>query len=73
MDKIKLIEPPKEKFSWAGEMEALRVDEAFRTHKKFAKTVSPVISRDMKLKFSEREYTTDTKSEKGFIIIKRIK
>lgn len=72
MNTIRLIEPPKEKFSWTREILVLNVDEQFKAKKKYAKTISPRISREVKLEAPERVFETDTKSEPEFIIIKRV-
>lgn len=36
-------------------------------------TVSPIISSDIKIMYPDRLYETDGKSEKGILIVKRIK
>lgn len=70
---MRLIEPPKEKFSWANEILAVLVGEKIKIPKEFAKTVTPIISRDVKLKDPTREFETDGKSEPEYLIIERLK
>lgn len=71
MSAIKLVEPPKEKFSWITEVLALGVGEKFKAKEKYAKTITPIISRDVKYREPEREFTTDRKSEPKFLIVER--
>jgi hypothetical protein len=73
MSKIRLIEPPEEKFSWAKEMIAIDVDEIVKVREKYIKTVSPVISRDVLKQYKDRIYERDSTIEEGFVIIKRTK
>lgn len=70
---MKVILPPKTKFSWTNEILSVRVGERIKVPKEFAKTVTPIISRDIKLKAPEREFETDGKSEPAFLIIERKK
>lgn len=71
MEQIKLIEPPKERFSWAKEILKLQEGEKFKAEKSFARSIAPVISRDIKLRAPKREYSIDTTTEPEFIIIER--
>ncbi|TDQ12802.1 hypothetical protein [Pedobacter metabolipauper] len=66
---IKLIEPPKERFSWANEILKMKEGDKVKARKQFAGSIAPVISRDIKLKAPDREYSIDTKSEPNYIII----
>lgn len=67
---IKLIEPPKERFSWSKEILKLSEEgEQFKARKQYAGSIAPVISRDIRLKAPDREYSIDTTTEPEFIII----
>jgi hypothetical protein len=69
---IKLVEPPKEKFSWTKVILSLNVGEKFKAKEKYAKTIAPRISREIKLADPERVYETDNKTEPKYLIVERI-
>lgn len=70
---IKIVEPPKVRFSWAKEILDLEATEKFKAKKEFARSIAPVISRDIKLRAPDREYKIDTTTDPDFIIIERNK
>jgi hypothetical protein len=70
---IRLVKPPKEKFSWTKEILLLEPEEKFKAPAEYAKTIAPLLSRDVKLKAPDREHETDTVSEPDYVIIKRTK
>ena len=59
MDMVNVIEAPKEKFTWAG---PLRKIEAIKEPIWFwysdRMKIAPLISKDMKMEFPDREYET---------------
>jgi hypothetical protein len=71
MNTLRLVEPPKDKFSWTKEILALNTGEGFKAKKKYAKTISPRISREVKLEDPNRVFETDSKSDPKYIIVKR--
>jgi hypothetical protein len=73
MEEITLIEPPKERFSWSKEILKLDEGSKFKARKQYAGSIAPVISRDIRLKAPDREYSIDTTSDPEFIIIERDK
>lgn len=73
MESIKIVEPPKERFSWAKELLKLEDGKKFKARKTYAGSIAPVISRDMRLKAPDRSYKIDTTSDEEFVIIERTK
>ena len=73
MSQIRLVEPPKEKFSWVKEFIATEVGEKFKYPEEFKKTVSPIKSRDVKIQMPGAQFEEDQKSEEGFVIVTRIR
>ncbi|RZK77495.1 MAG: hypothetical protein EOO85_08690 [Pedobacter sp.] len=73
MDQIRLVEPPKERFSWVKEFVKTDVGEKFKYPEEFKKTVSPIKSRDVKIQMPGAEFEQDETSEQGFVIITRTK
>lgn len=71
MSNIRLVEPPEVRFSWANEILSLEIGDKFKTKKKYGKTISPLISRDIKYREPEREFETDSKSEPQYFIVER--
>jgi len=60
MDMVKVIEAPKEKFSWIGPLRKLEEVESpiYYWYADRGK-VAPLISSDIKFEFPEREYKTE--------------
>jgi len=57
---IKIIEAPKEKFTWIGPLEKLEeVNVPIYFWYKDRGKVAPLISKDMRLKYPDREYETE--------------
>lgn len=73
MEQIKIVQPPEGKWSWVNEIVSIPIGDKIRTPKKFAKTVKPIISRDVKIKDPNGEFETDSKSDPDYLIIERIK
>jgi len=72
MKHIKVIRPPKEKFSWTKEILKTEIKgEPMRIEDQHAKTVVPILSRDIKIKCPEFKYYTDSVSEPGYLLIYR--
>lgn len=61
------------KVSWATLIAKLEKEETFKVSANKRKTIAPIISREIKLKYPDREYKTDIKSSPGILIVKRIK
>ena len=59
MDMVNVIEAPKEKFTWLGPLEKLEVEhgDIYFWYADRA-NVQPLISRQIKYKYPEREYET---------------
>ncbi|WP_443945556.1 hypothetical protein ACJVDH_00160 [Pedobacter sp. AW1-32] len=73
MEQIRIVQPPEEKFSWVKEFTSTNVGEKFKYPKQYKKTVSPIKSRDVKLQMPDAEFEEDSKTDKGFVIVERIK
>lgn len=73
MNEIRLVEPPKKKFSWVQEFIGTSVGEKFKYPLAYKKTVSPIKSRDVKVQMPDAEFEQDENSESGFVIITRTK
>ena len=73
MSQIRLVEPPKEKFSWVKVFLSTPVGESFKYPKEYRKTVSPIKSRDVRVQMPNAEFEQDEKSEKGYVVITRTK
>lgn len=73
MSEIRIIQPPAKKFSWANEILGVKEKEVVKTPKQYARTIAPIISRDVKLKAPDREFETDNNSDPDYTIIKRVK
>jgi hypothetical protein len=61
------------KVSWTTIIADMIVGDKLKVSADKRSTVAPRISREIKLKYPNREYTTDMKSEPGKLIIERIK
>lgn len=61
------------KVSWTTKLIDMQVGEKLVTHIKNRATISPRISREIKLMHPDRCYKTDAKSEPDKLIITRIK
>lgn len=60
MESVKVIEAPKEKFTWIGPLERLEVKNGpIYFWYKDRNKVAPLISKDIKFKYPEREYETE--------------
>jgi hypothetical protein len=73
MGQIRLVEPPKEKFSWVKEFVKTDVGEKFKYRAELRSTVSPIKSRDVKFQMPGAEFEEDTVTEQGFVIVERKK
>ena len=73
MSQIRLVEPPKESFSWVKEFLKTEVGDKFKYPKEFKKTVSSIKSRDVKIQMPDAIFEEDSKPEKGFVVVERIK
>lgn len=72
MTKQKVVRAPKQKFSWTKEIsklkvggEPLRVDISDRTK------IAPLLSREIKVKYPNRVYKTDSVTEPGVLLVYR--
>lgn len=70
--KQNVVRAPKTKFSWTAEISKLivdgpplRVDVADRTK------IAPLLSREIKVKYPFRVYTTDSVTEPGILLVHR--
>ncbi|WPU91850.1 hypothetical protein SNE25_21260 [Mucilaginibacter sabulilitoris] len=72
MAERRLIDPPQEKFVWSNEILAIKKGEEVVIKKKYSKTVTPIISKDVRLKDPDRKFETDSKSDPDHLIIKCI-
>lgn len=62
------------KITWTTVLADMIVGQELRVQKDIGrKVIAPRISREMKLKYPEREYVTDSRSEKGNMIVTRKK
>ena len=73
MDQIRLVEPPKERFSWVKEFEKTKVGEKFEYPEEHYKTVAPIKSRDVKLKMPNAIFEDDASVRPGYIRVTRKK
>lgn len=71
MDQIRIIEPPEKKFSWVNELIGIQPGEKAKTPIRYKSSVTPIISRDLKLKHPDAVFETDTTSEPEYLIIER--
>ncbi|WP_129714637.1 hypothetical protein [Pedobacter sp. SYP-B3415] len=78
--KVKEVTPPAVRFSWMNELGGIVTEEeqrsaeqytAIETDIKNGKAIYPLISRDLKLKYPNRVYATDSVSKPGKLIIWR--
>jgi hypothetical protein len=71
MDMVKVIEAPKEKFTWIGPLKKLKVkDGSIYFWYADRGKVSPLISKDIRVKFPDREYETVKEVIKGLEYLK---
>lgn len=70
-EKIRIVEPPKDKFTWVKELLKTPVGEKFKSPKKFKKSLSSIASRDVKIPEPSAEFTIDSKSDPKYIIVER--
>lgn len=71
VEDIRIIEPPKEKFSWVNGISSIKHGESVYIPKEFSSSVCSIISREMKWRFPERKYTTDQSSNDKYMIVRR--
>lgn len=70
--KLKVVRPPKKKFSWVEELGKLEANgEPLRALPEDRPAIAPLLSREMKLKYPGRAYKTDMKTEPGFFLVHR--
>lgn len=71
--KPKIVRKPKKKFQWSAELAKVEVAGApLRALPEDRASIAPVLSREMKIKYPDRVYRTDTKTEPGFLLVHRI-
>lgn len=64
-----VIVPPQKKFSWTSVIAKVEVGSEMRASETLATTIRPLISGRIKLLYPERVF--ETRTQDGFIIIKR--
>lgn len=70
---MNVVEAPK-RFTWTALILELEIDgQPLKVKENEKNTIRPLISGAIKMKFPARVYETDSKSEPGILIIKRIK
>jgi len=70
--KLKIVTPPQTKFVWLDELSEVENGSFLRTMPEYRTAIAPVISREMKIKFPDRRYRTDLKTEPGFLLVHRL-
>lgn len=69
---IRVVRPPKVRFSWVAEILKLEVGgDPLIVEAVNAKRVRPLLSREIKVKAPERVHTTDAESLPGYLIVTR--
>ena len=70
---LKVIKPPKEKWSWSAEILKAEIGGGpLRFAAEDAKRIYPLLSRDIKIKCPDAVFKTDIVSEPGFLLLFRI-
>lgn len=71
MEKIRIVKPPEERFSWVNELLKTPVGDKFKTPKKYKSSIASIASRDVKITEPTAEFTLDSTTDPKHIIVKR--
>lgn len=67
-----VVRAPKEKFSWTAEISKLKKNgKPLRVDVLDRSKIAPLLSREIKLKYPNRVFTTDSVTEPGVLLVKR--
>lgn len=71
MDKLRIVQPPVEEFTWINELVKTPVGDRFKTPKKYGKSLKSIISRDVRIDNPTIRFKTDSVSDPDFLIVER--
>lgn len=71
-ENIRIVEPPKDKFSWVKELLKTPKGEMFKSPARFKKSLASIASRDVKITEPTAEFSIDYKSDPKYVIVTRV-